>query len=153
ISKVITQLQGIEAQVKPPAGASPFPVLELTWDPGQIGLTAEEVGRQLLEGEPRIMSHAEGPGHSFLIRPVAMKEGEHRVVAERLLEFFRPAQSPQPAKPPGPRVADPAGRWEVKIQFIGGAARHELHLETNANQVTGTHIGRIAKGDLTGTID
>src|SRR5262245_8485845 len=153
ISKVITEVRGIQTQVKPPAGASPFPVLELTWDPEQIGMTAEEVGHHLLEGEPRIMSHAEGPGRSFLIRPVAMKDGEYRLVAERLREIFRHASKPQPAKTLGPPVADPAGRWEVNIQFIGGAARHELHLETSGNQITGTHIGRIAKGGLTGTID
>ena len=49
ISKVITQVPGIQTQVKPPAGASPFPVMDLTWDPQQIGMTAEEVGQQLLE--------------------------------------------------------------------------------------------------------
>jgi len=37
-------------------------------DPAQVGMTASEVGQALLEGDPRIATHAEGEGHSFLIR-------------------------------------------------------------------------------------
>ena len=153
ISKVITQVPGIQTQVKPPAGASPFPVLELAWDAQQIGMTAEEVGHQLLEGEPRIMSHAEGPGHSFLIRPVAMKEGEYRIVADRLREVFRRAPKGQPPKPLRPAAADIAGRWELKINFVSGSVVHQCLFETKDNAITGNHVGRITKGDLAGTIE
>jgi hypothetical protein len=153
ISKVITQVPGMQTQVKPPAGASPFPVMELTWDPQQIGMTAEEVGQQLLEGEPRIMSHAEGPGHSFVLRPVAMKDGEYRVVAERLLEVFRRAPKGQPPMPLRQAAVDLAGRWELKIDFVSGSVVHQWVLETKDNAITGKHVGRITRGDLTGTID
>ncbi len=153
ISKVIAQVPGIQTQVKPPAGASPFPVMELTWDPQQIGMTAEEVGQQLLEGEPRIMSHAEGPGHSFVLRPVAMKDGEYRVVAERLLEVFRSAPKGQPQKSLRPAAVDLAGRWELRIDFVSGSVVHQWLLETKENAIKGNHVGRITKGDLTGTID
>ena len=153
ISKVITQVPGIQTQVKPPAGASPFPVLELAWDPQQIGMTAEEVGHQLLEGEPRIMSHAEGPGHSFVIRPVAMKEGEYRIVADRLREVFRRAPKGQPPKPLRPTAANIADRWELKINFVSGSVVHQCLFETKDNAITGNHVGRITKGDLAGTID
>ncbi|MCI0417910.1 MAG: aminotransferase class V-fold PLP-dependent enzyme [Acidobacteria bacterium] len=153
ISKVITQVPGVQTQVKPPAGASPFPVMEVAWDPQQVGLTAEEVGHQLREGEPRIFSHAEGPGHSFIIRPVAMKEGEYRMVAERLQEVLRRAPKGKPPMTLRAPAVDVVGRWEVSIEFTGGAARHQLHLGTNANEITGTHVARIAKGELSGTID
>jgi len=153
ISKTITQVPGIQTLVKPPAGASPFPVLELTWDPQRIGMTAEEVGHRLLEGEPRIMSHAEGPGHSFLIRPVAMKEGEYRIVAERLHDVFRRAPKAQPPKALRPPAVDVAGRWELRISFVNGSVVHQCLLETQNNAITGNHVGRIAKGDLAGTID
>ena len=48
-----------------------------------------EIGRRLLEGKPHIMSHAEGEGHSFVIRPVALKPGEYKIVAQRLYEIFQ----------------------------------------------------------------
>jgi L-seryl-tRNA(Ser) seleniumtransferase len=153
ISKVITQVPGIQTQIKPPAGASPFPVMELTWDPQQIGMTAEEVGNQLLEGEPRIMSHAEGPGHSFVIRPVAMKEGEYRVAAERLRDVFRGAPKGQPPKPLSRATANVAGRWELRIDFVSGSVVHQWLLQAKENVITGNHAGRITKGELTGTID
>jgi D-glucosaminate-6-phosphate ammonia-lyase len=153
ISKVVTQVPGVQTQVKPPAGASPFPVMEVAWDPQRIGVAAEEVGRSLREGEPRIVSHAEGDGHSFIIRPVAMKEGEYRIVAERLQAIFRQApsgKSPQPLRPP---AVDLAGGWEVKLEFVGAPTVHEMLLETHGNQISGTHLGRISKGELAGTID
>lgn len=153
ISKMLAQLPGIQTQVRPPAGASPFPILELTWDPHQIGWTAEEVGRQLLEGKPRIMSHAEGPGHSFVIRPVAMKEGEYRSVSERLHEVFRSAPKAQPTKTLRPPTLNVAGRWELKIDFVSGSVVHQWLLESKGNAITGNHAGRITKGELTGTID
>jgi D-glucosaminate-6-phosphate ammonia-lyase len=153
ISKVIAQVPGIQTEVRPPAGASPFPVLELAWDATQIGMTAEEVGHQLLEGTPRIMSHAEGPGHSFIIRPVAMKEEEYRVVAERLLNVFRSAPKGQPPKPLRPAAVNVEGRWELTINFVNGAVVHQCVLQTKDNTITGKHAGRITKGDLTGTID
>jgi uncharacterized pyridoxal phosphate-dependent enzyme len=153
ISKIITQIPGIQTQIKPPAGASPFPVMELAWDPEKIGLTAEEVGQQLLEGKPRIMSHAEGPGHSFVIRPVALKEGEYQVVAERLNDVFRRAPRAQPTKPLRPAAVDLTGRWELKLNFVSGSVTHQWQLGIKENAVTGHHAGRITKGDLTGTID
>ena len=71
-----------------PVRGGPFPTLNVSWDPKQIGMTAGELGRALLDGEPRIMTQAEGDGHSFLIRPVAMKPGEHKSVARRLFEVL-----------------------------------------------------------------
>src|SRR5262249_7339503 len=77
ITEQITRVPGVRAEVRPPARGGPFPTLSVSWDAEKVGLTAGEVGRQLLEGKPRIMSHAEGEGRSFLIRPVAMKPGEY----------------------------------------------------------------------------
>src|SRR5437762_14125142 len=112
-----------------PARGGPFPTLNLSWDAGKIPLTAGEVGRKLLDGEPRIMSHAEGEGHAFAIRPVAMKPGEHRIVAQRLYEIFRaaPKQSKSKARPAAPAL-DISGAWDAEIQYQVGSARHKLFL-------------------------
>lgn len=153
IEKQIQQVPGIQTKVIPPAGASPFPVLEVAWDPQQVGVTAGEVGRQLRDGEPRIFSHAEGDGQSFVIRPVAMKEEDCQIVARRLLEIFRQAprgSTPRPLRPP---AADLSGSWELKIEFSRGAATHQWLLESSGNQISGRHFGRIANGQLTGTMD
>src|SRR4051794_11305431 len=67
IAGQITKVAGVRAEVNGPIRGGPFPVLNVSWDPAQVGLTAGEVGRLLLTGEPRIMTQAEGKGHSFLL--------------------------------------------------------------------------------------
>ena len=107
----------------------------------KIGLTAGEVGQQLLDGKPRIMSHAEGDGHSFLIRPVAMKPGEHEVVAQRLYEIFRSAPKSRAPKPLSAPVADLSGSWAVEVEYEAGSAQHTLVVAADRNELTGSHQG------------
>ena len=150
----LTKVSGVRAEVRPPARGGPFPTLDVSWDPKQIGITAGEVGRLMLEGEPRIMTHAEGEGHSFLIRPAALKPGEHKIVATRLSEVFAGAPRPRAdkAKPAAP-AADISGVWEVDVQYEVGSARHKLFLNAKGNHVEGSHEGWAYQGDLTGEID
>lgn len=154
IDDQITRVPGVSTEVHAPARGGPFPTLNVSWDPAKIGLTAGEVGRMLLDGEPRIMSHAEGEGHSFLIRPVAMHPGEHKQVARRLYEIFSaaprgPRQKPQPARP----AQDISGVWEVEVAYEVGQSHHKLFLNTSGNRVTGSHQGWAFQGDLRGEID
>jgi D-glucosaminate-6-phosphate ammonia-lyase len=57
IAARITQVPGVRAEVKAPVRGGPFPTLLVSWS---LPITAGEVGKALLEGEPRIMTHAEG---------------------------------------------------------------------------------------------
>jgi uncharacterized pyridoxal phosphate-dependent enzyme len=154
ISEEVTRVSGVSAEVRPPMRGGPFPTLNVSWDPARIGLTAGEVGHMLLEGEPRIMSQAEGEGHAFLIRPVAMHPGEHKQVARRLYEIFSsaprgPRQKPQPAQP----AHDISGIWEVEVAYEVGASHHKLMLNASGTRVTGFHEGWAYRGDLAGEID
>ena len=136
-----------------PARGGPFPTLQVDWDPDKIGLTAGELGRMLLDGEPRIMSHAQGRGHSFVIRPAAMKQDEYKVVAQRLYEILRnPPKSISKAAPAPPAV-DVAGRWDVEVQYEVGSAHHKLFLTNKGSQVAGSHVGWAFEGDIRGMID
>ncbi|MBI3472306.1 MAG: aminotransferase class V-fold PLP-dependent enzyme [Candidatus Solibacter usitatus] len=153
IREKITAVSGVQAEVKPASGASPFPVLDVAWDPQRIGMTAGEIGRKLLDGEPRIMSHAEGDGHGFVIRPVAMQEGEYKIVADRLAAILREAPSGAAPRSLNPPALDLTGRWLVELEFVSGSTEHQITLEAAGNRLTGSHAGRIAKGELTGEID
>jgi D-glucosaminate-6-phosphate ammonia-lyase len=149
----ITKAPGVRAEVHGPIRGGPFPTLGISWDSNQIGLTAGQVGRALLEGEPRIATHAEGDGHSFAIRPVAMKAGEYKIVAQRLYEVFSSAPKPSARKPANPASVDLSGTWEVEIQYEVGSARHKFTLNAKGNDVTGSHEGWAYRGGLTGTVD
>jgi uncharacterized pyridoxal phosphate-dependent enzyme len=153
ISDRITKVQGVTATVIPPVRGGPFPTLNVYWDKQKIGLTAGEVGHKMLEGEPRIMTHASGEGTSFLIRPVAMKPGEYQIVGERLFQILSSAPAGKATKSPAAATASIGGVWDVDIEYEVGAARHKLFLTANGNQITGTHQGWAYEGDLQGQID
>jgi L-seryl-tRNA(Ser) seleniumtransferase len=144
----------VKTEVRGPARGGPFPTLNVSWDPAKVPLTAGDVGHKMLEGEPRIMTHAEGEGHSFLIRPVALKPGEYKIVAQRLAEVLRstPATSHEKPRPTAPST-DVAGAWDAHIQYEAGSAQHKLQLTTNGNAVSGSHAGWAYKGAVTGAID
>ncbi len=151
ITAEITKVPGVSAKVQPPARGGPFPTLLVSWT---LPITAGEVGKALLDGTPRIMTHAEGESKSFLIRPVAMHPGEHKEVARRLSEVLQsaprtPREKPQPAAP----AHDITGGWDVEIAYEVGKASHKLFLSAQGNRVTGSHEGWASQGDLAGSID
>jgi L-seryl-tRNA(Ser) seleniumtransferase len=151
IAEKVTKVPGVKTSERAPDGPNPYPTLLIEWDSARIGMTAGEVGRMLLDGEPRIASHAEGDGYSFQIRPASMKPEDYKLVADRLYEIF------SAAKPVTRTMAQPAspiaGRWDVEVQYVRGDSQHTLFLETAGNRVHGTHFGARLKGDLEGSID
>jgi D-glucosaminate-6-phosphate ammonia-lyase len=154
ITEQITRVPGVKAEVRGPARGGPFPTLNVSWDPARVAMTAGEVGRKMLEGEPRIMTHGEGEGHSFLIRPVAMKPDEYKIVAKRLYEVLKAAPSTRQEKPhPAAPTTDIAGNWVAEIEYEMGSAEHKLALTTAGNSVSGSHAGWAYKGDIKGAVD
>jgi L-seryl-tRNA(Ser) seleniumtransferase len=149
----ITKVAGVQAEIKGPIRGGPFPTLQITWDPKRIGLTAGQVGHALLEGEPRIATHAEGDGHSFAIRPVALKPGEYKVVAQRLYEVFSAAPKPVVPAPLTAPALDLSGQWEVEIKYEVGSSRHKLMLAAKGNELAGSHQGWAYQGNLKGHAD
>jgi D-glucosaminate-6-phosphate ammonia-lyase len=153
ISEKITAVPGVKTQVRGPQRGGPFPTLSVSWDQSQVGLTAEEVGRMLLEGEPRIMSHASGPGSTFLIRPVAMRPDDYKAVADRLAQIFRSAPKGISKHEPAAPAAEIAGGWEVTVRYDCGSAEHKLFLSTAGRKVSGMHIGWASEGEISGGMD
>jgi L-seryl-tRNA(Ser) seleniumtransferase len=153
ISDVVTQVPGVRTAMQKPAGASPFPTMNIEWDPAQVGITAGEVYDQLLDGEPRIMSHATGDGYSFRVRPPAIRPGDQVLAGRRIAEVLRRASKGVPKQPLATPAADIAGRWEVDVQYGLGTARHKLLLVTSGNRVEGSHLGRRLQGAVSGTVD
>jgi L-seryl-tRNA(Ser) seleniumtransferase len=153
ITDRITKVAGVRAEVSGPVRGGPFPTLNISWDPAQIGLTAGEVGRVLLEGEPRIMTHAEGEGHGFPLRPVAMKPGEYEIVARRLYEVFSSAGKKKEERTPAAPSVNMTGAWDVEIQYEVGSAVHRLLLTSEGNRIAGTHSGWVYQGDVKGEIN
>lgn len=153
IRECLLRVPGVEAKLLPPAGASPFPVLAVSWDAARIPITAGELGKRLLDGDPRIMSHAAGPGSSFVVRPAAMEPGQHEAVAARLVALFEEAARPRPPERLAPPAADLSGAWDVLLHFPAGDARHHFDLAAAAGRITGTHRTPTLSGALQGVMD
>ena len=152
IDAQITKVDGVTTSVNQPASAANYPTLNVEWDPKKIGLTSGELGKMLLDGNPRIQTHAGGDGHRFLLRPCAMYEGEHKLVAARLDEIFRNApgeKKPTPLKPPTVTID---GHWDIDIQFSVGSTQHDVFFATQGNKVTGQYTGRITEKPVSGTV-
>lgn len=153
MTEQITKAPGVRTEVHGPIRGGPFPTMTVSWDPARVGMTAGDVGHALLAGEPRIATHAEGSGHSFVIRPVALKPGEHTVVARRVYEVLSAAGPAAAPRAPAPATVDLSGTWEVEVSYEVGSAKHRLVLVAKGNHVGGLHEGWAYQGDVKGTVD
>jgi L-seryl-tRNA(Ser) seleniumtransferase len=152
IGQRISELGGIRTQLLPPPGVNPHPVLNIEWDTAKYPVTAGELHRLFLQGEPRLMTHAEGEGNAFIVRAAGMKPGDEKLVAERMYAVFA-ATAGKPRAAPAPPAADIAGSWTVEIRFLAATARHRFQLETAGSRVSGSHTGQFVTAKLRGTVD
>jgi L-seryl-tRNA(Ser) seleniumtransferase len=157
IGDTVSKAGGVSYRIIEPKDKAYYPTMTVKWDANKVGITAGEVGKALLEGEPRIMTHAglkESDGASeMLLRPAAMWPGEYKVVAERLYEILAKAPAPRDKKRHAAPAGDVSGLWEARLDFSAGSARHSFYLDANGNAVTGQYSGRVVKGALKGHVD
>jgi len=150
ISKRLTTISGIKAEVREPRGLSNrSPALVVSWDPAQLHITGEEVAEEVARNKPRIALGASVT--SIDITAWMMQPGDDRVVAERLHGILAARRSPKPA--PLPPAANLSGRWDVHLEFFSSTSKHTLTLEQNGNRLQGTHQGDYSTRDVWGTIE
>ena len=150
----IDKVPGVSTRMLIPKEKSYYPTLHIEWDPNKIGLENWELGKRLLDGKPRIMTHAEGEGHSFVLRPAAMYPGEYQIVAERLYEEFRNAPGPKPKPARKPALTNLTGRWEIDITFLASSTTWRLYVDHNGSELGGVYSSPVVpEGTLTGRID
>ncbi len=149
----LDQIPAVTAKIVMPKARSYYPTLQIDWDPNRIGLENWELGKRLLDGKPRIMTHAEGEGHGFVLRPAAMYPGEYKIVADRLYEEFRKAPGPKPKPEMKAPAANLTGQWEIDISFLASATRWRIHLDHNGHELAGSYSSPVVpQGRLAGSI-
>jgi L-seryl-tRNA(Ser) seleniumtransferase len=157
ITETVSKVPGVSGTTIEPKDKQYYPTMKVIWDPNKIGLTAGEIGKMLLEGEPRIMTHAglseSNQASEMLLRPAAMWPGEYKLVADRLYEILSKAPGPRPKPQYAAPAGDIAGLWEAELQFTAASARHTFYLDPNGNAISGQYTGRLVKGPLKGHID
>lgn len=87
IEAAVTAFPSVTTAIRQPGRSNVAPVLRVSWEPEQLGLTGLELKRQLADGEPRIEVFASPDG--FSIMPYMMEEGEDAIVARRCTEILQ----------------------------------------------------------------
>jgi L-seryl-tRNA(Ser) seleniumtransferase len=157
IGDTVQKISGVSSQIIESKDKAYYPTMKVMWDSTKIGLTAGEVGKMLLDGEPRIMTHAalseSMDATEMLLRPAAMWPGEYKLVAERLYEILSKAPVSRRKTEYAPAAADVSGLWEANLEFIAGSAKHTFYLDAKGNALSGQYTGRHVKGSLKGHLD
>lgn len=152
-------ISGVTAKMTQPSAdlSNRSPKLTLEWDGAKRGITGTELGKALLDTEPRILvagstGSPSGSGPSSLsIIPYQMMPGDEKIVADRIHALL--SNPPKKAAPESPVSGTPiqvAGQWEARIDFGRGAATHSILLEQDGAKLQGTHRGEFYSGDLAG---
>jgi L-seryl-tRNA(Ser) seleniumtransferase len=92
IIAVVGKIPGASARRDVPEIANHAPHVVLQWSPWHTALTAGEVARKLLEGDPPIAVLVEGE-RALRIAVWTLREDEHQVVARRIAEIFQEAKN------------------------------------------------------------
>jgi seryl-tRNA(Sec) selenium transferase len=164
IARRVSQVDGIKTAVREPSGLSnKSPSLTISWDPGKLHVTGEEIAEEVARSKPRIALGAGGgfrrrgepveepAGTSIGITAWMMQPGDDKVVADRLFEVLSRKRTPKTA--PAAPAGNISGRWDVDVAFFSSKSQHTLTLEQDGNRVRGTHKGDFSSRDVFGTIE
>ena len=159
IAQSVERVSGVTTEVSQPRGLSNrSPRLSIRWDGEKIGITGEEVNKQLYNGDPRIvLAGGSGSPHnpkesSVSVMPWQMKPGSAKVVAaelHRVLSNPKVSRSPKPSGPP----TEIAGQWDLHMDFVLGGGDHSVFLEQLDDNLVGTHSGEMTDGEVRGWVE
>jgi D-glucosaminate-6-phosphate ammonia-lyase len=161
IATSVKRVDGVTTKVNQPSAdlSNRTPELVIQWDGAKLGITGQEIGKIVLDTEPRIVvaratgGRAGNTPSTVAIVPYQMIAGDEKIVADRLYALLSkpPKIEPPPAPPSGPLAAI-AGQWDLHLDFVHGSANHVLMLEQDGAKLMGTHQGEFASGELSGTV-
>ncbi len=149
IREAVSPLPSLRTEIRQPGASNHAPVLHITWDADVLHATPEEVHRELLDGEPRIMTGRSSGGISIM--PYMMELGDAEIVARRLREVLsdRPPRPAPVILPP----ADVAGQWLVRTRYTFGESTHSMTLEQQGAALKGTYRTPFCSAEIAGTIN
>ena len=160
IATKVKDVPGVTTEVLQPRGLSNrSPQLAIRWDGGKMGISGDELYKQLYDGDPRIVlaSSTGDRRHpvdsSATVMPWQLQPGEAAIVAA---EIHRALSEPRKGLPNSRAVApktDVSGQWDVEMLFVSMTAKHRFVFEQDGGSLLGTHIGETTQGDLKGWIE
>lgn len=153
IAARVSQVAGIKTEIQNATR------LRISWDGAQLGITAAELHRALLEGSPRIVTppatgRSAGADESMTLMTMTMSPGDEEVVAQRLYALFsNPPKIDRPPAPASQPTATVGGPWTARLEFVAGNAEHAFLFEQEGAEIRGMHKGQFLFGDLRGHVE
>ena len=152
-TKVKTVDGGTTEVVQPDSLSNRMPTLRVRWSRNKLGVTGDVVMKTLYDGEPRIALAGGGGGGDadatgLTVAPYMMHPGDEVIVADALYAIL--------SKPPKTAMvmpAEPAGGWDVKIQYAASTSTHTFQLRQKGAAIEGAHKGDFVTRDVAGTMD
>jgi uncharacterized pyridoxal phosphate-dependent enzyme len=155
ISKRVTKINGVETSVFEPTELSNrSPVLNVTWDPDVLHITAEEVAEEFARTKPRIAIGArtrEGKT-SLSITTGQMQPGNDKIVADRIYTILSQKREPRSEKMQ-PASVSVNGHWNVKVEYFSSTSEHTLYLEQDGNWIQGSHHSDFSTQEIMGVLE
>jgi len=151
----VQKIPGVKTVISQPNGLSNrTPSLRVLWEPAAFDLASDAAVRLLLGAEPRIAVGVtrEGELSGVSITPYMMSPGDEQIVADRLFAMLsgrKAARRPTSASTP----AEVSGRWDVRIAYAAGTAKHTLQLRQRGSEISGAHQGEFVTRDVTGVVE
>lgn len=155
ISDQVTKVDGVTTKITEPRGLSNrAPRLVVSWDPEKLNISGDEVAEEVARNKPRLAigSRDKDGMTSVDITPSQMKEGQEKIVADRIYGILSQKRKAKSKKMKTP-VADLTGRWKVDIDFSSSKSTHTLFLEQDGNWIQGSHQGDFSLRELVGMIE
>lgn len=155
IAKRVGKIDGIETLIHEPTELSNrSPVLNISWDPDKLHITAEEIAEDCARNKPRIAIGARTrDGKTTLsVTTGQMQPGNDKVVAERIFTILSAKRSPRNENLAAPTVSI-QGHWEVLVEYFSSKSKHSLYLEQDGNWIQGTHQSDFTTQEIGGLIE
>ena len=155
ISKRVGKIDGVQTSVHEPTGLSNrSPVLNVSWDPEKLHITAEEVAEDFARNKPRIaIGGRSRDGETTLsITTGQMQPGNEKIVADRIHAILSQKREPRSSALKEASV-NIGGHWDVTVQYFSSTSEHTLYLEQDGNWIQGTHHSDFTAQEIMGMVE
>lgn len=160
MEKKLARIDGVRTEMVEPTGRSnKVPSLKIEWDLDQIPYTGYDVEQLLWEGTPRIAVSGAGSYLPFppnlqpniRVYPSSLRDGDERLIAERLLEIF---QNPVPKeRAAGTTDHQIGGQWLLEMNFAASSVNQSLVFEQQGSLLKGIHSSLVGERELSGHLN
>lgn len=155
IAKRISKIDGIETSVHEPTDLSNrSPVLNITWNPDKLHITAEEVAEDFARNKPRIAIGARSKEGSttLVVTSGQMQPGNEKIVADRIYAILSQKRAPRSTEMLAPKVTID-GHWDLTVEFFNSKSQHTLYMQQDGNWIQGTHKSDFSTQEVVGVVE